>query len=109
VREGDRYVHPQVGFYLEFPRGPLAIGTDLAIRPVEVAVGDNVMLALSPTDSCRDRLAVFYHWRDRQSLHLAVAVARHQPVDLDTIRAWSRAEGSLDDYEEFLSELRRTS
>ncbi len=80
ARKGDRYVHPDVEFYLEFPPGPLAIGADLAIRPAEVSIADDVALALSPTDSCRDRLAAFYHWRDRQSLRLAIAVARHQPA-----------------------------
>ena len=70
-------------------------------------IGDDRALALSPTDSCRDRLAAFYHWRDRQSLGLAVAVARHRRVDLAAIRAWSLAEGRLDEYEQFLRELRR--
>ena len=28
-RQGDRYVHPRVSFYVEFPPGPLAIGSDL--------------------------------------------------------------------------------
>ena len=107
ARKGDRYVHPEVEFYLEFPPGPLAIGSDLAIQPAEVSIADEVALALSATDSCRDRLAAFYHWRDRQSLRLAVAVARHQAVDLDVIQKWSRSEGSLDEYEEFLRELRR--
>jgi hypothetical protein len=107
ARKGDRYVHPAVEFYLEFQPGPLAIGSDLAIRPAEVSIADEVALALSATDSCRDRLAAFYHWRDRQSLRLAVAVARHQAVDLDVIQKWSRSEGSLDEYEEFLRELRR--
>jgi hypothetical protein len=106
-RKGDRYVHPSVEFYLEFPPGPLAIGSDLAVPPAEVSIADEVALALSATDSCRDRLAGVYHWRDRQSLRLAVAVARHQAVDLEVIRKWSRSEGSLDEYEEFLSELRR--
>jgi len=92
-RDGDRYVHNDVRFYLEFPPGPLAIGTDLTIQPIEVAVGNKRMLALSATDSCRDRLAAFYHWRDRQSLRLAVAVARHQAVDLDVIRKSPRLRG----------------
>jgi hypothetical protein len=109
VRRGDRYVHADVTFYLEFPPGPLAIGSDLAIRPTEVAIAGDVALALSPTDSCRDRLAAFYHWRDRQSLQLAVAVARHKAVNLEAIRKWSRTEGSLDDFNEFLRELRRGS
>ena len=35
ARKGDRYVHPRVEFYVEFPRGPLAIGGDYQIKPVE--------------------------------------------------------------------------
>lgn len=105
VREGDRYVHPLVRFYIEFPPGPLAIGADLAIQPVEVVVADEVALARAPTDACRDRLAAFYHWHDRQSLSLAVRLAQHQRIDLDAIREWSRAEGSLDGFDEFLREL----
>jgi len=107
ARKGDRYVHPRLKFYLEFPPGPLAIGSDLAIKPVEVSVGKAVALALSPTDSCRDRLAAFYHWNDRQSLRLAVAVARSQRIDLGAIKRWSRTEGSLDRFAEFLRELKR--
>ncbi|MDO8836624.1 MAG: hypothetical protein Q7V01_13565 [Vicinamibacterales bacterium] len=108
VRAGDRYVHPDVGFYLEFLPGPLAIGSDLAIEPAEVRIAGDVALALSPTDSCRDRLAAFFHWGDRQSLQLAVAVARQQAVDLDAIVRWSRSEGKLDEYAEFLREVRRS-
>jgi hypothetical protein len=107
ARRGDRYVHAVVPFYLEFPPGPLAIGTDIDIQPVEVTVAGGSALLLSPTDSCRDRLAAFYHWQDRQSLSLAVAIARHQAIDLAVIREWSRDEGSGAGYEEFLRELRR--
>jgi len=107
ARLGDRYVHPVVSFYLEFPPGPLAIGADLNIQPVEVTAAGGTALLLSPTDSCRDRLAAFYYWRDRQSLHLAVSIARHHVVDLAAIRKWSRAEGAKAEYEEFVRELHR--
>jgi hypothetical protein len=106
-RRGDRYVHPRVRFYLEFPPGPLAIGSDLNIQPIEVDGGAGPALVLSPTDSCRDRLAAFYHWRDRQSLRVAVSIARTHQVDLKAIEKWSRSEGSLDAYREFLRELAR--
>ena len=106
-RRGDRYVHPRVPFYLEFPPGPLAIGADLDIQPIEVDGKAGPALVLSPTDSCRDRLAAFYHWRDRQSLRLAVSIARANPVDLRKIEEWSRSEDSLTAYQEFLRELTR--
>ena len=34
VRRRDRYVHPRARFYVEFPRGPLAIGGEYRIRAV---------------------------------------------------------------------------
>ena len=65
-RQGDRYVHSRARFYVEFPRGPLAIGSDHEIQPVETRIRGHVVHSLSPTDSCRDRLAAFLFWRDRQ-------------------------------------------
>lgn len=107
VREGDRYVHPVVPFWVEFPRGPLAIGSDLSVRPVEIALGRRRVRGLSATDSCRDRLAAFYFWSDRQGLEVAVWIARRNRVDMRRIRAWSRTEGHEAAYEEFLRALRR--
>ena len=106
-RQGDRYVHDRVRFYVEFPPGPLAIGSDVNIRPIEVNGKAGPALVLSPTDSCRDRLAAFYHWRDRQSLRLAVSIARAHEVDLKKIERWSRSEDSLEAYREFVRELER--
>ena len=107
VRSGDRYVHADSEFYVEFPRGPLAIGGDHAIRPLEYASGSRRCLALSATDSCRDRLAAFYHWNDQQSLDVAVQIALSNRLGWRRIRRWSEAEGNVPRYEEFLRELRR--
>lgn len=107
VRKGDRYVHPQARFYVEFPRGPLAIGSDHKIRPVEWKSASGRTLILSATDSCRDRLAAFYHWGDRQSLRVAVRIAVAHRVSLATIRLWSIEEGFLAGFEEFSAELKR--
>lgn len=63
-------------------------------------------LVLSPTDSCRDRLAAFYHWNDRQSLEVAVAIARRNRVNMAAIRRWSIAEGAARGFDEFLAELK---
>lgn len=106
-RTGDRYVHPRVRFYVEFPRGPLSIGGDYEIRPVERRLGSRRTLSLSATDSCRDRLAAFYHWNDRQSLRIAVWIARRNRVSYALIRRWSAVEGALEQYQEFLAEVSR--
>ena len=106
-RAGDRYVHPRVRFYVEFPRGPLAIGDDYQIAPVVRSRGGLRTLVLSATDSCRDRLAAFYHWNDRQSLRVAVWIATRQRVSMTRIRRWSLAEGFAERFEEFRLEVRR--
>ena len=100
-REGDHYRHPTAPFFVEFPAGPLGIGSDLRIQPVAYRVGRTAVLALSPTDSCRDRLAAFYHWNDRQSLMAAVAIARRRKVNLSAIGNWSEAENALPGFEAF--------
>lgn len=105
-RKGDRYLHPGARFYVEFPRGPLAIGGDYRLRPVEHRLGRSRALVLSPTDSCRDRLAAFYHWNDRQSLAVSVSIALRNRVNLAAIRRWSSAEGAAHGFDEFLAELR---
>ncbi|HSM13054.1 MAG TPA: hypothetical protein VLA66_03235 [Thermoanaerobaculia bacterium] len=107
AREGDRYVHPESTIWVEFPRGPLGVGTDLAIHPVPLRSAGRTTLALSATDSCRDRLAAFYHWSDRQSLAAAVEIAHLNEVDLTRIRRWSQAEGHAARCEEFERELER--
>lgn len=102
VRKGAEYVHPDIPFSIEFPPGPLSIGDDLAILPEELALGPIKTLGLSATDSCRDRLAAFYHWNDRQALALALDIARARPVDFDLIRNWSVREGKTAEFGEFL-------
>jgi hypothetical protein len=105
ARHGDRYEHPRTPFYVEFPPGPLAIGEDLAIRAAEIRRSGGRVLALSATDCCRDRLAAFYHWNDRQSLRSAVLVALENRVRMTAIREWSRGEDALPAFEEFQAEL----
>ena len=62
---------------------------------------------LSATDSCRDRLAAFYHWADRQSLDVAVLIALRNRVDMRKISGWSAREGAAQGYGQFVRELAR--
>lgn len=102
TRRADRYVHPRLRFYVEFPRAPLGIGADYRIAPEERRAHGRRLLVLSATDSCRDRLAAYYHWNDRQSLDVAVAIARRNRVDVEVIRRWSADEGFPDRFDEFM-------
>jgi hypothetical protein len=107
-RRGDHYVHPKTRFFVEFPRGPLGIGRDLDVKPIRLGLGAvSKVRGLSATDSCRDRLAAYYHWQDRQSLEAAVRIARRNQVNMKRIRAWSIGEGALAPFREFQDELAR--
>ena len=106
-RRRSQYFHAQARFYVEFPPGPLGIGDDYRIEPVEIRSGVARLLLLSPTDSCRDRLAGFFHWNDRQGLEVAVRIAARQEVDLELIRRWSEHERAVPRFQVFLEELER--
>jgi hypothetical protein len=105
ARTGAEYRHAAMSFFVEFPKGPLAIGDDDLVEPVEMRVGSVRVLTLSATDSCRDRLAAFYHWNDLQSLRVAATIARCQPINLDAIRRWSLKEGRAAEFRQFEREL----
>ncbi len=94
TRKGDFYRHPSSHFLLEFPPGPLAVGVDLIKSWSTVRRDDEVLYVLSPTDSCRDRLASFLFWNDFSGLEQAIAVfrARANEVDLNVIEDWCRRE-----------------
>lgn len=105
--DGRHYAHPGTDFIVEFPPGPLAVGGEVigqdGLATVKLPTG--VVRLLSPTICVMDRLAAYYHWDDRQSLDLAVAVARAQPVHLDRIRAWSDRERNRGKFEIFLKSV----
>jgi hypothetical protein len=92
-REGDRYVHPDSEYFVEFLPGPLAIGLDDGIRPATRKFDGGAVLLLSPSDSCRDRLAAYYHWNDRQSLAVAVQIAIRNRIRWSVLSRWSEEEG----------------
>lgn len=104
-RRGNTYRHPEMEFVVEFLPEPIAIGADTSIRPITLRLPGGYLTALSATDSCRDRLAAWYHWRDAQSLGVAVLIAVTRRVDLKKIEAWSRAEGHVAGWERFMADL----
>jgi hypothetical protein len=64
------------------------------------------LILLTATDICKDRLAAFYHWQDRQSLQQAINIARDNDVNIDYIKEWSDKEGMSDKFGLFKSGLK---
>lgn len=102
IRQGRHYIHPECShLFVEFPKGPLAIGDDYSIIPEEQEVEGKVIKILSPTDCVKDRLASYIHFKDRVGLEQAVFVAKRHMVNYYKIRQWCEQENALTQYEEF--------
>jgi hypothetical protein len=105
---GRHFVHPTCPYTLEFPSWPLAVGNDVVREWGERTVGALRIQIVTPTQCVMDRLAAFYHWRDRQGLDQAVLVAVQQVVDLDEIERWSMREGHVEAHREFATRVKKT-
>jgi len=53
-----------------------------------------------------DRLAAYFWWKDQQSFHQAILVAKAQPIDLQSIADWARAEGHTTAFATFEKDVR---
>jgi hypothetical protein len=117
VRAPERlYKHPKILYTVEFPAGPLAIGSETVSIYATVHRGDQVLHVYAPTDVVRDRFMHFWAWGDQGALAVALAVAsaRSDEIDTKSIKAWTEREiagNALYDRgrrDHFLAELKRT-
>ncbi len=93
----------------DFVSPPLSVGEE-PVREISEIIKRNCKLKLlSPTDCVKDRLAAFYHWKDRQALMQAILVCRDNQVDLTEVKRWSANEGKSDEYNKFTEQLRETT
>lgn len=102
---GGTYQHTENRFTLEFPPGPLSVGDEILAKWDTLREGDLLLHILTPTDSCRDRLAAFYHWTDYSSLSVAVAIAQRNQIEMAKVRNWSDKEGASAKYAQFTRAL----
>jgi hypothetical protein len=104
--EKDRYFkHPDTDFIVEFPAGPLAVGSEPVGQIEEREYSTGRLSLLSPTDCVKDRLAAYYHWSDPQCLEQALLVTEAESVDLREIRRWSKAENKAAEFERIRKRL----
>ena len=103
---GKDFYHDDADFSVEFPGVQLVIGS-APMRPEgKIEHKGFTLRLLSPTQCVMDRLAAFYHWRDRQSLDQALLVAKNQPIKIKKIEDWSKSEGEETKFKEFLNKLK---
>jgi hypothetical protein len=91
--EDSLFVHAASHFTLEFPPGPLAIGSETVARVETIREGEQIVHVISATDAVRDRLNKFAVWDDFSALRAAVGVAHEVEVDLESVRSFMEREG----------------
>lgn len=105
VEKGQTYVHQSTTFTLEFPTGPLAIGSELIHKWDTLRKGDQLLHILTPTDCVRNRLAWFLFNDHYSGLEQALAVANLHPIDILKIENWCAAEGESKKFHMFQHRL----
>jgi hypothetical protein len=104
--EKNRYfVNPDTVWYVEFPSGPLSVGSEPIREVIEIEYETGRLRIISPTECVKDRLAAYYFWEDLQSLEQAILVASNQIVDLNEIERWSIVENFNEKYLLFKNRL----
>jgi hypothetical protein len=96
--------------FLEFPRGPVEIGEEHPVIPAEIELEGRKLRLLSPTDSVKDRLAGYIHWKSRANFDQALLICQRQKgrVNLDSVRDWCTGEGGIPAFAELMSRLNET-
>lgn len=105
-RKGRHYAHPDCKhLFVEFPSGPLGIGEDYNIKPVEYKESGSIFKILSPTDCIKDRLASYIYFKSNECLDQAVLVAKNQPFKKAAVRKWCLGENAEWAFKDFSSKL----
>ena len=106
-RKGRYYYHPRTPYFIDFISGPPSVGQDPIEEIHKLKMATGVVRIISPTDSVKDRLAAYYHWQDMQSLEQAILVANVNPINIESVEAWSMREGKAVEFEEFKRRLKK--
>jgi hypothetical protein len=91
---GRLYRHPRILYTIEFPAGPLAIGSETISSYATERRGELLLNVYTPTDVVRDRFMHYWAWGDQSALRVALAVAAACARDIDArlIEAWTARE-----------------
>lgn len=104
-KKGRYYYHPQTEYFAEFISGPATVGQDPIGNTEEVRLPTGIVRVISRTDAVKDRLASFYHFKDRQGLEQAILITKSNKIDMSSVEAWSNREGMQDEFEVYKGRL----
>lgn len=99
-QDGRYFKHEDSKFFVEFPTGPLMVGSERItnVRTIKTTEGD--LKLLSPTDCIKDRLISYFVWNDKQGLEQAITVTNNNTIDFNDLNKWIIKEGFVKEYEQ---------
>lgn len=100
-KKGRIFINKSIAYSVEFPPGPLEIGEEYKIKPIELKLETGNLMLLSPTDSVKDRLTGYFYGNDAQCLEQAVMICEMNEVNMNEIRRWAKKEDRPDKFNEF--------
>jgi hypothetical protein len=99
------FQNPDCPWFIEFVSPPVAVGNEPIHQFSHLTTPLGTIKMLQPVDSVKDRLASFYHWRDKQSLEQAIDICLEQEIDFEEVKKWSEKEKHDKEYDIFISLL----
>lgn len=91
-RSGRIFISEATQFTVEFPPGPLAVGSEVIGTWETRKRCDECLYVISAFDAVRDRLCWYFYNDDFSSLAAAVAIASSHDVDVAAIGEWAERE-----------------
>jgi len=98
IEENRYFKSLETDIFIEFPKGPLAVGNEAVKEVVEKTFSTGKLKLISSTDCIKDRLSGYYHWNDNQCLEQAILVSKNNVIDLNEIERWSINEGKENEF-----------
>lgn len=103
------FTHPDCPFLIEFVTPPVAVGKEAVRKFQNLSTVFGSIKLLRDVDCVKDRLASFYHWDDKQALFQAIEVCLEQRIDFEELERWSKEEGFITKFNQFLKEYQDVS
>jgi len=93
VKRGRVFVNDTTDVTVEFPAPPITVGDQAVTETTTVSSAVGEIPILMPGDIIKDRLAAYFHWRDRPSLVQALALLVRFSAEVKSVEAFCRSEG----------------
>ncbi|MBT8443331.1 MAG: hypothetical protein KJO13_01210 [Gammaproteobacteria bacterium] len=94
AKQGRVFVNETTDITVEFPSPPITVGDEAVTETTVAHSPAGEIPILKAADVIKDRLAAYFHWKDKPSLVQALAVLIKFPEELPGIESFCRNEGS---------------